>query len=317
MLKRGATVFDDFDIERWQLDEAVRSCTLAARGLWWEMLLIMRKNKRRPGFLTSASCSPLSPVALANLVGASEEEVSRLLRELEGNGVFSREASTQIIFNRGMVRDLRAKAKLEHERELAAKRQARFKERHYIKTVSNAQSNDPSLSLSPEEELNTLVPEGERVGEGSGEGTESVSNAPDLPLGLHDHPAVAAYFRAYRLIPPIFNQDRIVMEVGDSPESLRLWSDVLDYWRLNDYRPGSVGKMIERFKGYKFEPELKRNGNGSIKTSYSQRQSSAIDAALTSVGLGSPAGNNPDAPRVDRSLPAASPGGARTGRNHR
>ncbi len=81
----------------------LRQCSLAARGLWMEMLSLMHLCARR-GYLLAASGTPLTPDQLARLTGCSAEEVSRLLAELRSSGVFSC-TTDGAIYCRRMVRD--------------------------------------------------------------------------------------------------------------------------------------------------------------------------------------------------------------------
>jgi len=85
----------------WRADEKLRMCSLAARGLWMEMLCLAAKSDR-PGFLL-LNGRPLDPADLARLVGASEPETARLVGELEQWGVFSRDRHG-CIFDRALVR---------------------------------------------------------------------------------------------------------------------------------------------------------------------------------------------------------------------
>jgi hypothetical protein len=87
----------------WLADPAVRACSVAARGLWMDMLSLMHLSARR-GYLLAASGTPLTPEQLARLTGCSAEEVSRLLAELQSSGVFSC-TDDGTIFSRRMVRD--------------------------------------------------------------------------------------------------------------------------------------------------------------------------------------------------------------------
>lgn len=85
----------------WQADPALRSCSLAARGLWIEMLCIMQKAE--PVGRLTINGNPPSTASLAVLTGSSVGVVVKGLRELETAGVFSREGD--VIFSRRMVRD--------------------------------------------------------------------------------------------------------------------------------------------------------------------------------------------------------------------
>ena len=86
----------------WRADEKLRLCSLAARGLWIEMLSIMHRSERY-GQLLIAGATP-TDAQLAVQAGASPEEVSALLVELENAGVFSR-AAKGVIYSRRMTRD--------------------------------------------------------------------------------------------------------------------------------------------------------------------------------------------------------------------
>ncbi len=80
----------------WRKDPTVMCLSLAARGLWFEMLMLMHESPRR-GYLD------LTEQQLSRSVGSTPAEVRRVLKELEQAGTFSREAG--VIFNRRMVRD--------------------------------------------------------------------------------------------------------------------------------------------------------------------------------------------------------------------
>ncbi len=86
----------------WQRDPALRGCTLAARGLWMEMLAVAHEGDP-PGHLTINGNQPTDK-QISAIAGCSIKTVKALLAELERNGVFSRtEAGT--IYSRRMVRD--------------------------------------------------------------------------------------------------------------------------------------------------------------------------------------------------------------------
>ncbi len=92
----------------WQGDECLALCSIAARGLWIEMLCIAHGGEPY-GFLRLKG-RPLSPADLADLIRKiTLREVTRLLAELEARGVFSR-ADDGAIYCRRMVRDDHASA---------------------------------------------------------------------------------------------------------------------------------------------------------------------------------------------------------------
>ena len=86
----------------WRADPALRMCSLAARGLWMEMLSIMHEADPRGSLLVNSA--PIAAKQLANLCGATPRETIALLTELETAGVFSR-AEDGTIFSRRMKRD--------------------------------------------------------------------------------------------------------------------------------------------------------------------------------------------------------------------
>jgi len=90
----------------WMNDAGLRSCSLAARGLWIDMNCIMHQGDPY-GHLALAVPSrntsrKILPATLARIVGSSEKEVVALLAELEDAGVFSRTAFGHI-YSRQMV----------------------------------------------------------------------------------------------------------------------------------------------------------------------------------------------------------------------
>ena len=92
----------------WMKDPGLRSVSLEARGLWIDMLCLLFESVRR-GYLQHATGKPVSPEQLARMTGGSAEQVSRLLRELEDSGVFSR-TEHGTIYSRRMIRDERKRA---------------------------------------------------------------------------------------------------------------------------------------------------------------------------------------------------------------
>lgn len=84
----------------WRLDRGVRACSIAARGVWIDLLAICAENA---GYLLIDGRTP-SISALAREISVERRQLSRLLVELEGNGVFSR-TTEGVIFSRRMVRE--------------------------------------------------------------------------------------------------------------------------------------------------------------------------------------------------------------------
>lgn len=86
----------------WRSDPGLQLCSLAARGLWMGLLSIMAEADPR-GHLLIAGNRP-SMKQIAKSVAAPPEDVERLMKELERNGVYSRNRDG-VIYSRRMVRD--------------------------------------------------------------------------------------------------------------------------------------------------------------------------------------------------------------------
>jgi hypothetical protein len=91
----------------WRNDAALRLVSLAARGLWWEMLCIMHMAEPY-GHLVSGG-RPIDEAGLARLVSEAPRDVSRWLAELRGRDIFS-VTDTGCIYSRRMVRDEKERA---------------------------------------------------------------------------------------------------------------------------------------------------------------------------------------------------------------
>ena len=92
----------------WRSDPRLRMCSLAARGLWAEMLALMQEAEPY-GHLVVNGLAP-TDTQLAVLAGAPPEQIPDLLGELESTGVFSR-TQKGVIYSRRMTRDERKSRK--------------------------------------------------------------------------------------------------------------------------------------------------------------------------------------------------------------
>src|SRR5881394_2713806 len=99
MTKRPAFQFYPAD---WRKDAELQSCSIAARGLWHEMLCVMHECDPY-GFLMVAG-KPMTMAQLARLAGITTRECQKLVAEIENVNVFSR-AENGAIFSRRMVKD--------------------------------------------------------------------------------------------------------------------------------------------------------------------------------------------------------------------
>lgn len=104
-MKRPAFQFYPAD---WRKDPALSICSLAARGLWIEMMCIAHESDEY-GVLVVAG-NPMTAQHIARSVGESLAVVKRLLAELEEAGVFSRD-ERGCIYSRRMCKDERSREK--------------------------------------------------------------------------------------------------------------------------------------------------------------------------------------------------------------
>lgn len=86
----------------WLRDICLRSCSLAARGLWIDMLSFM--HEAEPYGHLRVNGQDIQTKQLARMVGVPVKVVTRLLAELESAGVFSTTVAGTL-FSRRMVRD--------------------------------------------------------------------------------------------------------------------------------------------------------------------------------------------------------------------
>lgn len=98
-MKRPAFQFYPAD---WRKDPALSTCSLAARGLWIELVCIAHESDEY-GVLSIAG-KAMTVQQIARAVGESPAVVQKLLAELEDSGVFSRNEQGCIL-SRRMVRD--------------------------------------------------------------------------------------------------------------------------------------------------------------------------------------------------------------------
>lgn len=85
----------------WRADPALRMCSMAARGLWIELVCLMHEATPY-GHLLVNGVSP-TDAQLSVLVGAPSGQIAALLGELESAGVFSR-TRAGVIYSRKLTR---------------------------------------------------------------------------------------------------------------------------------------------------------------------------------------------------------------------
>ena len=98
-MKRPAFQFYPAD---WRKDMALQSCSVAARGLWIDMLCIAHECEPY-GHLT-VNGKPMTAAQIGRHTGLTERECAKLVAELEEAGVVSR-TDEGALYSRRMVRD--------------------------------------------------------------------------------------------------------------------------------------------------------------------------------------------------------------------
>jgi len=171
----------------WRADPRLRICSMAARGLWLEMLAVMHEATPR-GHLIVNGTAPSDP-QLGVLTGCPGGDLAGLIGELEAAGVFSR-TGKGVIYSRRMTRD--------EKRARAARRNGQRGGNPSLcngepippsDILPDIQSDDPpdnpEDNSAPNGTDNTQSPESRIQSEsdpnGSG-GAAAKARAPDLPL---------------------------------------------------------------------------------------------------------------------------------------
>lgn len=98
----------------WLKEPTLRASSLAARGLWIDMLCFMHESPCR-GYMMLTPILPMKTVHIARAVGITEDECHGLLKELYQNGVAAYEELESIgscWYSRRMVRDEATRQKL-------------------------------------------------------------------------------------------------------------------------------------------------------------------------------------------------------------
>lgn len=152
----------------WLSDEKLRTCSLAARGLWMDLLSLMHKNDRR-GYL-QVNGKPMTAEQLSRVAGCPTDEVLRLLEELVSAGVPS-VTGDGIVFSRRMAHD----EQVRHVRSTAGKKGGKARTAKFClsktssKTQANAQANAKQNSDSDSDSDSPLLSSSKEGGTG-GEG---------------------------------------------------------------------------------------------------------------------------------------------------
>jgi len=87
----------------------------------------------------------------------------------------------------------------------------------------------------------------------------------------HQHPAVAAYVQAFGVVPNAAQAQAIREQVQDQSA----WTAILREWALNNWKAGSVGAMLER---YRKQARAASGSGGLSKAEYSRLMDALSDA---------------------------------------
>ena len=134
----------------WLSEAELKMSSLAAQGLWIDLLCRMFKSPQR-GTLKTANGEQISNKQLAKLLGEDEQTINKLLLELETNGVFSR-LDDETIYNRRMLSIFEHEAEIREARSRAGKASAATKRQQTVNKRANKKSTKstaPSPSPSP------------------------------------------------------------------------------------------------------------------------------------------------------------------------
>ena len=124
----------------------VRACSLAARGLWMDMLGIMARSEIM-GTLT-INGKQIDSTTLARIVGISEADIQGPLSELEENRVFSRLPDSTII-NRRMFNESQRKELISKIKSSAGKKGAEARWQNDGKPMAEAHAEDMAKMALP------------------------------------------------------------------------------------------------------------------------------------------------------------------------
>lgn len=85
----------------WRNDPALKMCSMAARGLWIELICLMHQATPYGHLLVNGQAPTDAQIAV--LVGAPPDQIAALLGELESAGIFSR-TRNGVIYSRKLTR---------------------------------------------------------------------------------------------------------------------------------------------------------------------------------------------------------------------
>jgi hypothetical protein len=128
----------------WRGDQTLRVVSLAARGLWMEMLCVMHEASPYGHLVLGGNA--VSNDILARLAGLGADECGALVVELESAGVLSR-TRKGVIYSRRMVKD---HSRAEKGRKSVSKRWKQDAENEQENSTPHRNPNRPPITQKPE-----------------------------------------------------------------------------------------------------------------------------------------------------------------------
>lgn len=230
----------------WMKDPSLSMCSPATRGIWIDLLCAMHELDRS-GQVTGTTDQ------LARICRCTASEMSAAIAELKDTKTaqISERDGRITVTSRRMSREC-------HERDSARER----------KQNQRSKSAGPPASRDRHADVTSYSSSSSSISASNAHSPPSSvrgARAGDLPEGVLDHPVIRAYWDQFRVeeIPSIATQERAMRDVVD----LGLWRVVLDYWRDNNYRPESLGKMVSCYLegGPRAVKQSAQNGQGVSK----------------------------------------------------
>ena len=249
----------------------VRLCSLAARGLWIDMLGIMFKAEIR-GTLT-INGRQINTKILSKIVGVKEEIITKLLRELERNDVFSKLDDSTIICRR-MFRESSKKGKISKIRSEAGKKgmESRW-EKNDIKPITK-ENNKKITKITTSISTSTSIPTSKTSC------SEKHSELAVLLEAKIKERMPRHRFTGKQHLEKWANEFRLMEEKEEATpeeiEKLVIWVSKNDFWYKNIRSAEKLRKQFGRLWA-EMEDEVKKGGKrAETPKEFTRRQKKAL-----------------------------------------
>jgi hypothetical protein len=212
----------------WRRDTALQTCSLAARGIWIEMICLMHEGE--PYGHLRVGAKTISLEVLARMVGEPCSRVRQLIAELEDAGVCSRREDGTL-FSRRMVRD-------EHTRNARAEGGKASLNHPTVAARLKDRPKGDAEDGSKDTRRDSLLPTSDASFTPSPASASSSASASSLaqvrPASPQSGPPTAQrkrpIFTGQRLVVFEWQVDDLTRMLGDHTDGfdLRAWFDALD-----------------------------------------------------------------------------------------